>query len=97
MRQMIKIFISSLMLAAPAAAQTCMDAQELEASLIDWYGETPVGAQDTDFQVWASETSGTWSMVEYRETGEACVLSTGEGWPKNGPLPTNLMAELSAE
>lgn len=69
---------------APAAAlagSVCMDAAEMEASLIDWYGEAPVqGARAEDQQLWASDATGTWTLVRLNTDGSACVLGQGENW-----------------
>ena len=64
----------------------CMSSEELEASLIDWYGEEPVEpASNGPNQMWVSETTGTWTLVQYSGNGTACVLSTGSDWRGEGP------------
>lgn len=64
-----------------AAQDVCMPAAELKASLIDWYGETPVdGATQDRQQLWASQRSGTWTMVRTMADGNACVVAQGENW-----------------
>ena len=63
------------------ADSTCMSSAEMEASLVDWYGETPAAGQDVkDTQIWASERNGTWTLVQYLPDGNSCVLETGEDW-----------------
>ncbi|APX13090.1 hypothetical protein [Tateyamaria omphalii] len=66
---------------AVLANPVCMEAAEMEAALIDWYGETPVaGAWAADQQLWASEATGTWTLMELGSDDRACVLSQGENW-----------------
>lgn len=89
--------ITSLALGAlPAAAaeRVCMPADELDATLIDWYSETPVasGASSTRL-LWASAETGTWTLVAYLPDGTACVIAQGDGWHGQGP-GDQLMAEL---
>lgn len=64
-----------------AAQDVCMPAAELKASLIDWYGEAPVAEPtEANQQLWASQTSGTWTMVRTMADGNACVLAQGDDW-----------------
>ncbi|MBY5933432.1 S-adenosyl-L-homocysteine hydrolase [Tateyamaria omphalii] len=73
---------------AALASPVCMDAVEMEAALIDWYGETPVpGAWAADQQLWASEATGTWTLMQLEADDRACVLSQGEDWaPNDDPI-----------
>ena len=64
-----------------AAGQVCMDAAEMEASLIDWYDEHPVDrGGNNSSELWVSETSGTWTIVQTLADGNACVIAQGEDW-----------------
>ena len=66
---------------ASFAESVCMPAPELEAGLIDWYGEAPVeGAEKATAQMWASEKTGTWTLVQYLADGNSCVLAQGDDW-----------------
>ena len=58
-----------------------MPAAEMKASLIDWYGETPV-AEPTAAkeQLWASKHTGTWTLVKTLSDGYACVVAQGDDW-----------------
>lgn len=63
------------------AAEVCMPAHEMRASLIDWYGERPVPGQDQgNTQLWVSEATGTWTIVKSLSDGNACVTAQGENW-----------------
>ena len=66
--------------ASGASAQdVCMPSGEMKASLIDWYGETPVSGQARgDTQLWASEQTGTWTLVKTLPDGQACVVNQGQ-------------------
>ncbi len=83
--------------AAPAmASDVCMPAQELKASLVDWYGETPVEGQDDGaVQIWASDDTGTWSAVKTLSNGMACVTAQGANWMAG--MTTDEMIVASAE
>lgn len=63
------------------ASEVCMPAKELKASLVDWYGETPVdGQSEGNIQVWASKHTGTWTAVKTLSDGMACVTGQGNDW-----------------
>jgi len=95
----MKPFISSLILsvgiatsASAADTAVCMPAAEMEAALIDWYGERPVPENASEKEkLWVSDRTGTWTMVEYRTSGQACVLAQGKDWLASQNL---LLAEL---
>ncbi len=83
------IFTAGLFTAASALAVSaqeapvCMNAAELEASLVEWYNETPATQESPTRYVWASGIGGTWTIVEYNdstEPGRACVIAQGENW-----------------
>ncbi|NNE52044.1 MAG: S-adenosyl-L-homocysteine hydrolase [Sulfitobacter sp.] len=79
----ISVIALVLTLVAPAAMaqQVCMDAGEMKASLIDWYGERPVSAPtESNEQLWASKDTGTWTMIKLLSDGKACVLAQGNEW-----------------
>ncbi len=85
----------AVLLAAPAAwaDQVCMSAGEMQASLIDWYGETPVSEpSDSNEQIWASERTGTWTMIKLLADGNACVIAQGEDWMSGAEQPEMLAA-----
>ncbi|WP_299619268.1 S-adenosyl-L-homocysteine hydrolase [uncultured Tateyamaria sp.] len=76
--------LSAAMILTPVMAvaeRVCSPASEMEASLKDWYGETPVpGADAPQTQLWASEATGTWTLVKYRADGTSCVVAQGTDW-----------------
>lgn len=67
--------------AAASAQDVCMSADEMQASLIDWYGETPATEPSEDnTRLWVSDVTGTWTMVRTMADGNACVVATGDNW-----------------
>ncbi|SDX45263.1 S-adenosyl-L-homocysteine hydrolase [Litoreibacter albidus] len=83
---MNKLFATALILtsmAAPAQAQdsdVCMATSEMEASLLDWYGEKPAQHKEDGSIVWASGIGGTWTVVSYEPDGMSCTLAQGDNW-----------------
>lgn len=64
-----------------SAKEVCMPAQDLKASLTDWYGEHPVeGQKSGTLQIWASQQTGTWTAVRTLGDGTACVEGQGQNW-----------------
>jgi hypothetical protein len=74
------------------ASEVCMPSDEMEAALIDWYGERPVQANSSNIVLWKSEGGETWTVVKYNPDGTACTLQHGTNW--NGSLSSN---ELNAD
>jgi hypothetical protein len=89
--------------ASAASAQTddpvCMTASEMEAALIDMYGEYPqpgVTRTSTSMvQLWASPRTGTWTRVKYLVDGTACAIEEGDGFGTGETDAPALIASLS--
>lgn len=65
-----------------ALPESCMWSDDLDASLVDWHGERVTSeSADGRFAFWLNDDSGTWTVVEYHPSGEACVLGYGSEWP----------------
>ncbi|MCE8005542.1 S-adenosyl-L-homocysteine hydrolase [Aestuariivita sp.] len=68
--------------ATAAQEPICMPGDQLEAALVDWYGEAPmpetVSSPTSTVRLWASEETGTWTLVTYLIDGTACVLNDGQ-------------------
>ena len=63
------------------ADTVCLSLDELNAALVDWYGETMVGAvYDQQEHLWISARTGTWTMASISSDGTACVTAQGLGW-----------------
>ncbi len=75
---------------APVAAQmACGERAGIAAQLDAKYGETQRGrglaAPSVVFEVWASEATGTWTILKTTPNGWACVVAVGEDWLDFGP------------
>lgn len=83
----LTLFLCGLLPGAAFAAPICMDRDELESGLIDWYQAEPVaGPTDPATRLWVSTTSGVWALVEYRPDGTACTVQSGTDWTKEAPM-----------
>lgn len=91
--------LAALPSVARADEPVCMRAGEMEAALIDWYGEypTPVHRETASatIRLWAAPQSGTWTMVKYLIDGTACVIAEGEDW--GGPKQGDALVALARE
>lgn len=62
----------------------CGDRSAVVERLADKYGEFQVAveyvSEDTAGELWASEESGTWTVLVVNPHGDACIVSSGEGW-----------------
>lgn len=79
---MIRFGVFFLWLATGVASaqtqQTCMWSDDLDAGLVDWHGESVVSeTTDGRYALWSNQRSGSWTVVEYFPSGEACVLGYG--------------------
>ena len=81
--------------AHPAAAQPkmCGQTAAFESELAEKYGETRqtagiVGLEKSDelLVVYASEETGTWTVLLTRANGTSCVVSSGRNWTDVSPL-----------
>lgn len=78
---MIAIVTTALMSTTAVAQDVCMSTTEMQSTLIDWYGESPVtevSADDT--RLWVSDSTGTWTLVRTMTGGTACVKAQGSNW-----------------
>ncbi len=67
-----------------AAQMACGSYDRMQEQLIQRYEEARVGrglgSSTVLIEVWASETTGTWTILKVYTTGMACVMASGEGW-----------------
>ena len=66
--------------AALMASEICMQSNELEAALIDWYEERPAQEYPPSIVLWKSENGATWTLVKYDSNGTACTIEHGSNW-----------------
>jgi len=75
------------LIGAPALAQSptpCAPREKMVSQLQDKYGETRrgVGLQNKGSitEIYASEKTGTWTIIVTRPNGTACAVAAGEAW-----------------
>jgi hypothetical protein len=89
-------------IALPAAAQdrampfsTCGEQAYVTGYLRDQFQEVPVSlglqADGRMLQIYASEETGSWTMVSTTANGTSCIVAVGEAWQV---LPTGPLAEI---
>jgi len=85
MKTVITAIAALTVLATTASAKdVCMEAAELQSSLIDWYGERPVeGPSPDNTRLWVSDATGSWTLVKTGANGDACVEAQGKNWNAN--------------
>ncbi len=82
---MAAIVIAAMWFATAAQAQTACGARDsVVAALGDVYGETRRGAglagPTAIIEIWASEATGTWTILKTAPNGLTCVMAVGDGW-----------------
>lgn len=97
MKTALITFATVAAMATSAAAQdVCMSAQEMQSSLIDWYGERPVtGPSNNNSRLWVSDATGSWTLVRTLADGNACVTAQGSDW-NAGNNPDEMLAQFQA-
>ncbi len=73
--------------AGPPDAQSqvaCGTRDSVVAKLGDKYGEVRRGGglagPTAIYEIWASEATGSWTILKTTPDGLACVMAVGEGW-----------------
>ncbi len=76
-----------LIAAGPAAAQratVCAAREEVIARLADRFGETRrsigLGANNSVVEVFASEATGTWTIIVTLPDGRSCLVAAGDAF-----------------
>jgi hypothetical protein len=97
MKTALITFATLAAMATSAVAQdVCMSAQEMQSSLIDWYGERPVtGPSNDNSRLWVSDATGSWTLVRTLADGNACVTAQGSNWNTNTNAD-EMLAEIQA-
>jgi hypothetical protein len=83
----------TVFLAAPAMASSCADRDTVVERLQTYYDEsfTAAGIQEQEdsqtlVEVWASEETGTFTVMLTRPDGVTCVVATGTDWHFQPPV-----------
>ncbi|MEM8871797.1 MAG: hypothetical protein AAGB10_05390 [Pseudomonadota bacterium] len=73
---------------ATAQSRNCGERTEIIQRLQDGYGESRAGAglstTNGIVEVFASEESGTWTIILTLPTGKSCLVAAGNSW-ESGP------------
>ena len=82
--------LAAALAASSAHAQSnCALRETVVGKLADKYGERQVGAgvqtAANMFEVWASDTTGTWTILLTRSDGVSCIMASGTSWQGEGP------------
>lgn len=80
--------------AGPAVSQAeprpCAAREQVVARLAERFGETlqSIGMRGADamIEVYASEATGTWTILLTRPDGAACLIASGDAWEPRAPL-----------
>ena len=66
------------------AQMACGTRDSVVAKLGDKYGEVRRGGglagPTAIFEIWASEATGTWTILKTSPDGMACIMAVGDGW-----------------
>ena len=80
---------------APPVAEaqlSCGDRNAMVEQLSRTYGEARKGAglagQAALFEIWASDVTGSWTILKTTPNGVACVIAVGENWHDARPVFT---------
>jgi hypothetical protein len=91
----ISALVLGMAAAAPPVAQAqmaCGTRDSMVAKLGDKYGEVRRGGGLTGstaiFEIWASEATGTWTILKTSPDGMACVMAAGDVWQDDAIVPT---------
>ncbi len=87
MKTLIALSALTLALASPVFAQqqrACGDRDAIVERLGNKYGEQPAGMglshANSMVEVFASEETGTWTILITMPSGQACLVAAGEFW-----------------
>jgi hypothetical protein len=86
MRSVVAAALSGLVVAAsPAGAEeACGQRGDIVAVLVERYQESPRGGglqtATAMVEVWASDKTGTWTILLTQADGVACVVAAGRDW-----------------
>ena len=66
------------------AQMACGTRDSVVAKLGDKYGEVRRGGglagPTAIFEIWASEATGTWTILKTTPNGLTCIMAVGDGW-----------------
>ena len=87
--------VFGMLATAPPAAhaqRSCGDRKSMVEQLSRTYGEARKGAglvgQTAFFEVWASDVTGTWTILKTSPNGMTCLIASGKNWHDDQPVFT---------
>jgi hypothetical protein len=94
-RVLTAALVFGMLATAPPLAHaqlTCGDRNTMVEQLSRTYGEARRGAglagQAAMFEIWASNATGTWTILKTAPNGITCVIAVGENWRDDRPVFT---------
>ena len=89
------VLILGLAVVGPPDAQAqmvCGMRDSVVAKLGDKYGEVRRGGglagPTANFEIWASEATGSWTILKTTPNGLTCVMAVGDDWHDDAGEPT---------
>jgi hypothetical protein len=94
-RVLTAALVFGMLAAAPPVAHaqsSCGDRTAMVEQLSRIYGEERKGAgivgQTALFEIWASDVTGSWTILKTYPNGTACLVAAGGNWHDNAPAFT---------
>jgi hypothetical protein len=74
------------------AQMACGTRDSVVAKLGDTYGEVRRGGglagPTAIFEIWASDVTGSWTILKTMPDGMSCIMAVGDGWQDDAGKPT---------
>jgi hypothetical protein len=93
----ISVLILGMAAVGPPDAQAqmaCGTRDSVVAKLGEKYGEVRRGGglagPTAIYEIWASEATGTWTILKTTADGLTCVMAVGDGWQDDAGNPTHV-------
>ena len=89
------LLLAAMMLAAQSAladgTAVCAPREQVAARLAERFGETPramgLNGDAALLEIFASEETGSWTLVITGADGTACIIATGQAFQAAAPAP----------
>jgi hypothetical protein len=80
------------LISAAQAQIACGEREAVVQQLSETHREVRKGSglasQSALFEVWASTTTGSWTILKTTPNGMTCVMAVGQGWQDDPPMFT---------
>ncbi len=88
LRTLVLAGVLTLVADSALAQMACGTRDSVVAKLGDKYGEVRKGGglagPTAIFELWASEATGTWTILKTTPNGLTCVMAVGDDWQDGG-------------